>query len=88
MRSGKNDIDAIPNYYFCQRMVITYLNMWRIPLKRTIISRILCATLISLYAMEGILSLKTIRLTGKMAGGEVSILMDSGSTHNFIQSSI
>ena len=39
---------------------------------------------ISLHAMEGSLSLKTIRLLRQVNRKPVSILLDTGSTHNFI----
>lgn len=44
--------------------------------------------LISLNDMEGVIGPKTIRLAGTINERKVSVLVDSGSTHNFIQSEI
>lgn len=40
---------------------------------------------ISLHTLAGIFNPRTIRLTGAIQGQQLSILIDSGSTHNFIQ---
>lgn len=42
-------------------------------------------TLISLDALEGCISLKTIRVIGQVRGKNISMLVDSGSRHNFVQ---
>lgn len=40
---------------------------------------------ISLHALAGTFNPRTIRLTGAVQGQQLSVLIDSGSTHNFIQ---
>lgn len=42
-------------------------------------------TLINLYALDGLLSPKTIWLVGNVLGRDMTILVDLGSTHNFVQ---
>lgn len=46
------------------------------------------AGLISLNALSGQWSPRTFRVTGSLNGYEVQILVDSGATHNFIQSRV
>lgn len=43
---------------------------------------------LSLNAVQGTDSNKTVRMTGNMCGKEVIILIDSGSTHNFISEAL
>lgn len=43
---------------------------------------------ISLYALTGETEPQTIRVQGKVNGVMLSILVDSGSTHNFVQSTV
>lgn len=40
---------------------------------------------ISYQVMSGVIAPKTLRLKGFIKGKEVAILIDCGSTHNFIQ---
>ena len=42
---------------------------------------------LSLQALHGVSSFLTIRVTGKVSSQPVHILIDSGSTHNFLDSS-
>ncbi|WVZ17052.1 hypothetical protein V8G54_010034 [Vigna mungo] len=44
--------------------------------------------LISLHALSGQWAPRTLRLTGSLNGYQVQILVDSGATHNFIQSRV
>lgn len=46
------------------------------------------ANLINLNAMDGVIGLKTIRLTCVINDKQVTILVDSGSTDNFVQSEV
>jgi hypothetical protein len=43
---------------------------------------------ISMHAIRGTDSSKTVRMVGNLCGKEVIILIDSGSTHNFISESL
>lgn len=43
---------------------------------------------ISLHSLAGHLAPETLRLLGSIAGHPVVILIDGGSTHNFIQESL
>ncbi|KAF7144728.1 hypothetical protein RHSIM_Rhsim04G0144600 [Rhododendron simsii] len=43
---------------------------------------------ISMHALAGCNSLKTIRVTGRIKGRTLTILIDSGNTHNFIEPEI
>lgn len=43
---------------------------------------------ISFNAMSGHLAPETLRVTGQVGGQEVVILIDGGSTHNFVQSKV
>lgn len=43
--------------------------------------------IISIHALTGILSHKTMMVGGMIGGRRVNILMDSGSTHNFLNES-
>ncbi|KAL9667204.1 hypothetical protein QQ045_001553 [Rhodiola kirilowii] len=43
---------------------------------------------ISYHAMQGCLVPRTIRLTAELAGRQVMVLVDGGSTHNFLQSRV
>ncbi|KAB1203113.1 hypothetical protein CJ030_MR8G008945 [Morella rubra] len=43
---------------------------------------------ISLHALTGSLNPKTMRVVGRVGGQNVVILIDSGSTHNFLDPSI
>ena len=49
---------------------------------------ILTAPQISLHTMSGAFFPQTLKFTGSIGSMEVSILVDGGSTHNFIQSRI
>ncbi|WVZ26301.1 hypothetical protein V8G54_004845, partial [Vigna mungo] len=46
------------------------------------------SNLISLHALSGQWAPRTLRLTGSLNGYQVQILVDSGATHNFIQSRV
>lgn len=43
---------------------------------------------IFLHALTGSINPKTIRILGKIEGQQVVILIDSGSTHNFLEPTI
>ncbi|KAL5844087.1 hypothetical protein ACOSQ4_010045 [Xanthoceras sorbifolium] len=43
---------------------------------------------ISFHAIVGIAHPQTIRLQGRMKGKEVTVLVDDGSTHNFVEQSL
>lgn len=43
---------------------------------------------ISMHALAGCNSFRTMRLTGKIKNRSLTILIDSGSTHNFIEPGI
>lgn len=45
-------------------------------------------TKISLQALVGTFNSRTLRLKGTVRGRDLTILIDSGSTHNFIQDSV
>lgn len=45
----------------------------------------LCPTQISFHSLAGQLAPKTLRMLGSLFGHQVMVLVDSGSTHNFIQ---
>ncbi|VFQ58232.1 unnamed protein product [Cuscuta campestris] len=42
------------------------------------------ADISSLHSMAGVTTPRSLRLTGHMAGGSVEVLIDGGSTHNFV----
>lgn len=46
------------------------------------------ATKINLHALSRIYNPKTIRVTGWVGGKPLAILVDSGSTHNFVQDTV
>lgn len=46
------------------------------------------ATEISLQSLAGTFNPRTLRLKGTIKGRELTVLIDSGSTHNFIQNSV
>lgn len=43
---------------------------------------------ISLYALTGESEPQTIRVRGQVAGSVLSVLIDSGSKHNFVQMAV
>lgn len=43
---------------------------------------------INLHALSGSYNPKTIRMAGSIRGQQLSVLIDSGSIHNFIQQSV
>ncbi|XP_047159829.1 uncharacterized protein LOC124830211 [Vigna umbellata] len=70
-----NDNDC--GYYVCQYMkeIITYYEGGKIPTDFQV----------SLHAFSDGVGSSTIRLQGKIGNNHVSILVDGGSDHNFVQ---